>query len=175
MRERSLPIRRTLFMLLPLLASVACSDSGTDPQPSDTDIMRDATERYQDFAAAEADGFVPLSECVASPAGGMGFHYGLPARIEDAVIDPAAPEVLLYEPTAGGGMELVGVEFMVHEAAWHGAGNTNPPSLDGQAFDPPNPNHPDEHLREFYMLHAWVWKANPGGMFAPFNPEVSCD
>lgn len=29
-------------------------------------------------------------------------------------------------------------------------------------------------LPAFYSLHAWVWKANPSGDFAMWNPEVSC-
>jgi hypothetical protein len=23
-------------------------------------------------------------------------------------------------------------------------------------------------------LHVWFWEANPSGMFAPFNPTLSC-
>ncbi len=26
----------------------------------------------------------------------------------------------------------------------------------------------------FHIMHAWVWKPNPAGMFADFNPDVSC-
>ena len=26
----------------------------------------------------------------------------------------------------------------------------------------------------FWLQHAWVWKHNPAGMFADWNPEVSC-
>jgi hypothetical protein len=26
-----------------------------------------------------------------------------------------------------------------------------------------------------YDLHAWLFKDNPLGMFAPTNPDVSCD
>jgi hypothetical protein len=26
----------------------------------------------------------------------------------------------------------------------------------------------------FYIKHAWVWMNNPAGMFADWNPEVSC-
>jgi hypothetical protein len=25
-----------------------------------------------------------------------------------------------------------------------------------------------------YDLHVWIWKANPSGLFAPFNPALSC-
>ncbi|MGH2385699.1 MAG: hypothetical protein ACRDGB_11715, partial [Candidatus Limnocylindria bacterium] len=26
----------------------------------------------------------------------------------------------------------------------------------------------------FYALHAWIWKENPSGLYAGFNPEVTC-
>ena len=26
----------------------------------------------------------------------------------------------------------------------------------------------------FYLMHAWVWKDNPAGMFADWNPDVTC-
>jgi len=25
-----------------------------------------------------------------------------------------------------------------------------------------------------YDLHAWIWEDNPKGVFAQYNPEVSC-
>jgi hypothetical protein len=160
--------------LFTLVAAGGCSDSPAEPAPTEFDVMRQATTPYQDIQSALAEGFIQLSPCVASPAGGMGVHIGHPDRIADAVIDPALPEILLYEPTHNGGMRLVGVEFMVHRDAWYGAGNGAPPAVAGQSFDAPNPNHPDEHLRDFYMLHVWVWQDNPAGIFAPFNPTVSC-
>jgi hypothetical protein len=41
--------------------------------------------------------------------------------------------------------------------------------LDGpmEAHEPGQPPH--------YDLHVWIWKANPSGIFAPFNPKVSCE
>jgi hypothetical protein len=29
-------------------------------------------------------------------------------------------------------------------------------------------------LPAFYALHAWVWKHNPSGTFAQWNPQVHC-
>jgi hypothetical protein len=26
----------------------------------------------------------------------------------------------------------------------------------------------------FWLKHAWIWKHNPAGMFADWNPEVTC-
>lgn len=31
----------------------------------------------------------------------------------------------------------------------------------------------DEH--EEWLLHVWVWKHNPNGMFEDWNPNVSCE
>ena len=35
------------------------------------------------------------------------------------------------------------------------------------------PNRYD--IPAFFALHLWLWKHNPSGLFAPFNPRVSCD
>jgi len=29
-------------------------------------------------------------------------------------------------------------------------------------------------LPAFYSLHAWIWKHNPAGDFAMWNPDVTC-
>jgi len=29
-------------------------------------------------------------------------------------------------------------------------------------------------LPAFYSLHAWIWKYNPAGLFAMWNPGVHC-
>jgi len=29
-------------------------------------------------------------------------------------------------------------------------------------------------LDPFYALHTWIWNSNPSGMFASYNPTVSC-
>ena len=34
------------------------------------------------------------------------------------------------------------------------------------------PRQPGSQVR---ALHAWVWKENPSGMFADWNPKASCD
>ncbi len=41
----------------------------------------------------------------------------------------------------------------------------NPPELFGEHF------HENTALG-VWVLHAWIWKANPDGVFADFNPEV---
>jgi hypothetical protein len=98
------------------------------------------------------------SPCVEIPIGGMSY---LPASGQrDA---EHRPEVLLYEPQKNGKLELIGVEFVVPPALWAGSG---PPELGDQTFG----NNPYGN----YALHAWVWRHNPNGMYANFNPRVSC-
>ncbi len=163
-----------LILVAGALLAVACNEDPASPPAEDplVSAMKNATTAYQDIDAATAAGFVEVSPCVASPAGGMGFHYANQSLV-DEVIDATAPEVLLYEPTPTG-MVLVGVEFLVLADAWD-AVSTALPELDGEPFA----DHRDPAARHglpfgHYDLHAWVWRTNPDGMWAPFHPQVSC-
>lgn len=167
------------LLLAAIIAAAGCKDeeaAGPDPEREIEELVaavRAATQPYHAEAAAVAAGYAPASPCVASPAGGMGIHYANNGLVDGAV-DAGKPEMLLYEPSAGGGMELVGVEFMVMADAWDAA-NGSPPELAGQSFDD-HRAEADRHGLPFphYDLHVWVWKDNPAGVFAPFNPAVSC-
>lgn len=135
--------------------------------------LRQSTARFHRIEVALAEGYVQGSACEATSAGGMGMHF--PKRaLFDAVIDPQNPEILMYEPQNNGDLRLVGVEFVVRAAAWD-ATHSAPPTYAGQTFEdrrapgsggPPFPN---------YGLHLWVWQNNPSGLFAPWNPTVSCE
>lgn len=126
--------------------------------------LRHQTRDYRDFDAAVAAGYgVALSPCVSSDAGGMGYHYGNVALI-DPVIEALQPEVLLMEPRANGDLKFVGVEYLVPFGAWTDA---QPPQLHGIEFEP------NEEI-EMWTLHVWTERRNPYGVFAPFNPKVSC-
>lgn len=126
--------------------------------------VRAATAPFRDLAVANARGWtLKITGCRAGAEGGMGFHLGKEALL-DTILDPRQPEVLLYEPQRNGSPRLVGVEYIVPRAAWTGA---TPPVLFGREFP---------YIEEFdvYGLHVWVWRENPGGMFAANNPRVSC-
>lgn len=43
----------------------------------------------------------------------------------------------------------------------------------GQPFDGPMPGH-EPGMPVHYDLHVWVGRANPAGVFSPWNPKVSC-
>ena len=112
-----------------------------------------------------------ITGCIAHPtAGAMGYHYFNKALIDDLVVDPLKPEGLVYETSASGKLKLVSVEYVVPGPGSVPPGVSEAPTVFGMPMHilvpPPGPG--------FYIHHAWIWKHNPSGMFADWNPEVSC-
>lgn len=102
----------------------------------------------------------------------MGIHYANGTLVGDGALDPAQPESLLYEAT-NGTMKLSGVEYIVIAEAWD-ANHDMPPVLLGQMFN--YVGAPNRYgLPAFYELHVWAWQSNPRGLFADWNPVVSCE
>ena len=130
------------------------------------------TDRFESVDAATARGYVQGSPCESSPQGGMGFHYINPAAIRDPKLDPLKPEVLLYEQRTGG-LQLIGVEYMKVDSDQGLTTDGDRPMLFGRAFDGPMLGH-SPGMPIHYDLHVWLQKRNPSGMFAQWNPEVSC-
>lgn len=132
----------------------------------DRDIMtiRNATAKFKSTEAAEAAGYKLATGCVEhQPAGAMGYHFNNGALF-DATLDLVHPEVLVYEKMPDGTFQLNGVEFYVPKSAWKSA---DPPRIMGQNFQ-------TAPSLDFWFLHVWVWKADPSGLFAPWNPDVKC-
>ena len=165
------------MLLLTVLTGIAFAATGTTNRQVLRDLakVRWATAKYHDVNVALADGFVRTPACVSSPDGGMGIHFINPARLMDPAENILEPEILLYSETKGG-MKLLGVEY------FYGIGapdthvpNPAPPSpvLFGRTFDGPMEQH-EPGQPPHYDLHVWLWKVNPSGIFAPFNPRVSC-
>ena len=136
-------------------------------------LVRDATKQFVNVNAATAAGYQPFLGCVSGPDhGAMGFHYVNGALVGDGVLDASHPEVLIYE-ASNGGLQLVGVEFVVIAATWL-ASHTTPPVLEGQSFlfvDSPNRYGLPAH----FELHVWAWRDNPNGAFVDWNNKVSCE
>jgi hypothetical protein len=152
------------------------------------ETARQATAKYQDVRAAEADGYKSYGPDVP----GMGIHYVGPHR---GGFDVERPNILLYEKdsTAPGGYALVGVSYLL----------TAEVDADGQPKSPPFPKslanwHRHENICVLpdrstpnglsdeqckarggkftpatqWMVHAWIWKDSPTGVFSPTNPTV---
>ena len=126
-------------------------------------VVHAATSRFHSLMQAEKAGYTIGSPCVASPAGGMGFHY-VNNTLVDPVFDPLNPEAVLYAPDANGNLKLVAVEYIVINVGQPA------PTFAGQAFNVGGTPVPVAH----WSLHVWVHQDNPAGMFAPFNPTVVC-
>jgi hypothetical protein len=101
----------------------------------------------------------------------MGIHHINGDLFADPAIDPLRPEAVMYEPQADGGLKPVGIEYVVLQDAWRAAGHDAPPTLMGQQFKLTT-NFFD--VPPFYALHVWLWKENPDGLFASYNPAVAC-
>jgi hypothetical protein len=136
-------------------------------------LVRDATKQFANVNAATAAGYQPFLGCVSGPDhGAMGFHYVNGALVGDGILDASKPEVMIYEATEGG-LQLVGVEFVVIAAPWL-ASHSTPPVLEGQSFqfvDSPNRYGLPAH----FELHVWAWRENPNGAFVDWNNKVSCE
>lgn len=136
--------------------------------------VRRATVRYLDPAAAVADGFVPTDACTADPGnGGMGYHYVNDERIADPAIVATEPEVLLYEARPDGTRRLVGVEWFAVDPDQDLTTDDGRPTVLGVPFEGAMPGH-EPGMPVHFDLHAWIWKHNPEGTFATWNPRVGC-
>ena len=162
--------------------------------------VRAATERFRDVQVALAEGYVrdPMNICdtadmMGRPAslGAMGIHYfrpdllGISAPPNPRVdgngthTDFLKPGILIYEPQADGSLELVAVENLVFQKSWHATGNKAKPRFHGVEYDTmqddPATRVDEAHMFEpHYDRHVWLYRKNPNGMFAQFNPNVSC-
>src|SRR5512143_624214 len=177
MKRILIPAAVVALLLLAAAGAAYAATGVTDPVVlQQLAQARRATAKYQDVKVAIAAGYVPTDACDAIPGvGGMGYHYFNPSLGRDSKVDLTTPEILLYE-SSGGGLRLVGVEYFVGIGA-PDAPIPNPappaPVLFGLPFDGPMLGH-IPGMPPHYDLHVWVWQPNPKGMFAMWNPKVTC-
>jgi hypothetical protein len=153
-------------------AQLHAHSTATAPAALSADVMQDVarlralTAGFHRFDVAVAAGWgAQITACFENAElGGMGFHYGNPAII-DGTVNVLEPELLLYEPQKNGNMRLVAVEYIVPFTAWTAS---EPPRLFGQSF------HRNEAFG-IWALHVWHERHNPRGLFADWNPVVTCD
>lgn len=177
-------IGRHVLVSLPLIVAAACAEPPAMPdaptavsvdQPSlnksvgdDLGQLRSVTAKYHsfEFATSPEGGFGPLTGCMVDPQlGGMGFHFANGSAI-DGTVEPLNPEVLLYEPEQNGKMKLVAVEYIVPYTFV--PRSATPPTVFGQDLL-------QNDTFQVWARHAWIWKNNPAGIFADWNPNVNCD
>jgi hypothetical protein len=150
--------------LLSILVAGAASAAESVSSPLAADV-RKANDRFQDVAAAVAEGYAPIPCASGIDGGAMGIHYVNGGYLKDDAVDIARPEAVMYEPMADGKLKLIAVEYITSKG---------PAQLQGHLFS--FTNSPNRYgLGPFYELHVWAWKANPTGTFADMNPDVSCD
>lgn len=140
--------------------------------------LRHATDAFHSVTAGQKAGFGFFTDakgiaCIdMSGRGGMGVHFVNGANVGDPTEHVRHPEALVYRIDKSGVLRLSAVEYVVLAGDWDGA-HSSPPKLFRHAFSlTVAPNR--YGLPDYYSLHAWVWKSNPAGRFAPYNPNVTC-
>jgi hypothetical protein len=119
---------------------------------------RAATARYKNIENAKKDGYVDIGVVMVN----MGHHFMKPSLV-DATFDLKNPEILVYNKNMDGSYTLVAIEYAIPLELLENA----PPGFSGNQ---------DEWNRHtgfgLWLLHAWVWKYNPAGVFNPTNANV---
>lgn len=174
-------------------AALAAAPFATASPEDPMQAARAASARFHSVQQAEQAGYGELRDaagiaCIDSTSGGMGIHYVNGQLLGDAVVDPNQPEALVYEPQPNGSLKLVALEYIVFEDALTtndaeiitDPADNRIPTVLGQRLlrvQGPGETQPNRYgVPAFFERHLWLWEDNPGpgGLFADWNPEVSC-
>ena len=121
--------------------------------------VRAATAKYRNIKNAIKDGYADINVVVQN----MGYHY-MKSAFVDASFEIRKPEILVYNKNEDGSFQLVAAEYAVPIDI---SPNKAPEGFTGTG---------DVWDRNtgfgLWLLHAWVWKNNPYGVFNPTNPLV---
>jgi hypothetical protein len=135
---------------------------------------RAATRRFRDVKVAREAGYVATGECAQDPKyGGMGIHYANEELLADGKLDVTKPEVLVYQPMPSGRLRLGAAEYFQADADQDLATDPDRPFLFDLPFDGPMLGH-EPGMPIHYDLHVWLYRHNPAGLFAAWNPRVHC-
>ena len=191
MRSRSTNPRFLTRALFAVIVSVlllpgtshAQGKSAASPAPltPDLEAAKAALAKYSDPIVAVRDGYHSTVACVdfpmgakdgpiEYPPGAMGVHLLNVANIGQQ-LDPAKPQVLIYEPV-GNKLVLAAAEWFMPEAVAAGTA----PTIFGHTLAGPMDGHEPvmpASLRH-YDLHVWLWKSNPRGVFTSTNAKLKC-
>jgi hypothetical protein len=163
-------------------ALTCCLMSRLTGQSDLVTTARAATARYQDQAAAIADGYHPMGPDFP----GMGVHWVNKALLLTGTVDAAHPPVLEYA-AIDGRPTLVGVAYaaLVTDSAprprlpvpadkWH----THAGTVDEESFLLSHAGVHTAHTRNtgprLAVAHAWIWLDNPAGLYETDNWAVPC-
>jgi len=131
----------------------------SDETMSELQQARAATARYRDIKNAIKDGYSNINVDVPF----MGHHF-MNSSLAVATFDVRHPAILVYNGLETGNPELVAVEYAVPITSPAPEGFTGSDDVwNGTSGFP------------FWLLHAWVWKYNPDGVFNWLNPTVDLD
>ena len=181
---RVLLVAAATLSVVSLSTATAQARAAVGPLPSvspELEQARAALDKYRDPVVAVHDGYFSTLGCIEYPKGGgegtmqyapggMGVHF-LNLQLVAPTLDPAKPQVLIYEP-AGDKLRLVAAEwFLPVQATPQG-----PPSIFGRQLEGPMEGHHPlmPNGLHHYDLHVWLWKNNPAGVFSATNPAVKC-
>ncbi|HEX6370909.1 MAG TPA: hypothetical protein VF006_18465 [Longimicrobium sp.] len=144
----------------------AAPETRVDDIDRDTARIRAATAAFRSLDAAVAAGYArSVRSCIAHPPhGAMGFHHGNAGLMDDR-IELERPEILVYSRASTGEYVLNGVEYIVPYTSL--SRDATPPRVMGQALKR------SDQLQLWY-LHVWIYRENPNGLFADWNPRVEC-
>jgi hypothetical protein len=154
------------------------------------DRARAATKKYADVSEAVKDGYAAIGPYTP----GMGFHYA--NEKEARRFDIEHPPMLLYEKDAGSpqGLRLTGVSYLWAApagpdgqpqtspfpkalATWHKHANLclTPDNGVKFNFDAAGCGKIGGRFEAEtqWMVHAWIWKDSPDGVFSPVNRNIS--
>jgi len=121
--------------------------------------VRAATARYRNIENATNDGYSNIDVNVEN----MGHHF-MNTNLVDGTFDIRKPEILVYNGLDSGSPELVAVEYAIPITEPLPEGFTGSADVwNGNSGFP------------FWLVHAWVWKYNPDGVFNWTNPDVELD
>jgi hypothetical protein len=126
---------------------------------SELQQARAATARYRNIKNAFADGYQDISVVVQN----MGHHY-MKSNLVNATFEVRKPEILVYDKQEDGSFQLVAVEYAVPIELT--------PEVAPQGFTGTGDVWDRNTGFGLWLLHAWVWKNNPNGVFNPTNPLV---
>ena len=166
------------LVLLAVIGGAAGVAYASHDHTDDLQSVRQSTMQFRSLSVANHAEYGLLLDaqniaCIDMPGmGAMGVHYVNGDLVGDGEIDALTPEAVVYEPDSNGRQHLVALEYVVFKDAWDGH-HDSVPTLFGQKFAT-TPAGNRFGLPAYYSLHVWLYKHNPAGMFAMWNPKVTC-